>query len=261
MLRALVILLLLVNLLLLAWRGGWINTGATAPSRLEQQVRPEQLKLLGQQAASQLNKLACVELGPLETDEALRQTIAVLTRAGLTAASWQAQTTATGGTWALATIKMPSKEFQARKEETYRNARIAFEPLQGFPDEQPTLVLSRHDSEAAAEAALDAMSKRNYKGLRVLRLQSPSQQTTLRVPRLDGLQLSRLDAVANPPWGERRKSCEVAPAAGATAAVPSASASSPAPATAASGAAGTVGGTVAAPQPAASRAAARAASR
>ncbi len=259
MLRALVVLLLLVNLLLLAWRGGWINTGATAPSRLEQQVRPEQLKLLGQQAASQLNKLACVELGPLETDEALRQTIAVLTRAGLTAASWQAQTTATGGTWALATIKMPSKEFQARKEETYRNARIAFEPLQGFPDEQPTLVLSRHDSEAAAEAALDAMSKRNYKGLRVLRLQSPSQQTTLRVPRLDGLQLSRLDAVANPPWGERRKSCEVAPAAVATAAVPSGSASS-ASAPSAAGAGGTVGGAVA-PQPAASRAAARAASR
>lgn len=250
MLRALVVLLLLVNLLLLAWRGGWIDTGATAPSRLEQQVRPEQLKLLGQQAASQLNKLACVELGPLETDESLRQTIAVLTRAGLTAASWQAQSSTTGGTWALTTIKMPSKEFQARKEETYRNARINFEPLQGFPDEQPTLVLSRHDSEAAAEAALDAMSKRNYKGLRVLRLQSPSQQTTLRVPRLDGLQLSRLDAVANPPWGERRKSCEVAPAA-----VPSPAASS------ASGAVGTVGAAATAPEGAASRAAARAASR
>lgn len=250
MLRALVVLLLLVNLLLLAWRGGWINSGASAPSRLEQQVRPEQLKLLGQQAASQLNKLACVELGPLETDEALRQTTAVLNRVGLTAASWQALSTTTGGTWALATIKMPSKEFQARKEETYRNAKIAFEPLQGFPDEQPTLVLSRHESEAAAEAALDAMSKRNYKGLRILRLQAPSQQTTLRVPRLDGLQLSRLDAVANPPWGDHRKSCDVAPADVPAAAAPSASS--------ASGANGATG--AASPAAAASRPA-RAASR
>jgi hypothetical protein len=172
----------------------------------------------------------------------------VLNRVGLTAASWQAQSTATGGTWALATIKMPNKEFQARKEETYRNARISFEPLQGFPDEQPTLVLSRHESEAAAEAALDAMSKRNYKGLRVLRLQAPSQQTTLRVPRLDGLQLSRLDAVANPPWGDHRKSCDVTPEA------------APAAASSASSGAGGTGAAPASPAAAASRPA-RAASR
>jgi hypothetical protein len=234
MLRALVVVLLLANLLILAWRQGWINTGNPAPSRLEQQVRPEQLKLLGQQAASQLNKLACVELGPLEGDEALRQTTAVLNRVGLTAGSWQAQSSASGGLWALATIKMPNKEFQARKEDTYRSARIPFEPLQGFPEEQPTLVLSRHDSEAAAQAALEAMSKRNYKGIRVLRLQAPSQQTVVRVPRLDGLQLSRLDAVANPPWGEHRKTCEVTAAAVAS----PASAASAAVSGAASGAVG-----------------------
>jgi len=231
MLRALVVLLLLVNVLVLAWRQGWVGSGAAAPSRLEQQVRPEQLKLLGQQAASQLSKVACVELGPLDGEDALRQTTAVLNRVGLPATAWQAQTTATGGVWALATIKMPSKEFQARKEETYRGARIAFEPLQGFPDEQPTLVLSRHESEAAAQAALDAMTRRNYKGLRVMRLQAPQQQTMLRVPRLDGLQVSRLDAVANPPWGDHRRSCEVA-ATAAAAPAPGASAASAAASTA-----------------------------
>ncbi|SEL32486.1 hypothetical protein SAMN05216359_107226 [Roseateles sp. YR242] len=233
MLRAIVVLLLIVNALFLAWHQGWMSTGAAAPSRLEQQVRPEQLKLLGQKAATQLSKVACVELGPLETDDALRQTTALLTRSGVPNGAWEAQSTASGGTWALATIKMPSKEFQARKEDTYRSARIAFEPLQGFPDEQPTLVLSRHDSEAAAQAALDGMSKRNYKGLRVLRLQAPTQHTTLRLPRVDGLQLARLDAVANPPWGANRKSCEVAAASPAGALVASAPAvgASGAPAT------------------------------
>jgi hypothetical protein len=217
MLRALVVLLFVANVLALAWHQGWIAPGAAPVSRLSLQVHPEKMKLLGQQAVTQLATQACVDIGPLDGEEALRKATAALTKAGLSNSAWQAQTATVGGSWALATIKMPSKDFQARKEETYRSARIAFEPLVGLPDEQPTLVLSRHDSEAAAQAALDGMTRRNYKGLRVLALQAPRQQTTLRLPNIDGLQLSKLDAIANPPWGGARNSCEVATAAGASA--------------------------------------------
>ncbi len=225
MLRALVILLFVANVLALAWHQGWISPGAPPVSRLSLQVHPEQMKLLGQQAVTQLATQACVDIGPLDGEDALRRTTAALTKAGLPSSAWQAQTTTVGGSWALATIKMPNKEFQARKEETYRSARINFEPLTGMPDEQPTLVLSRHDSEAAAQAALEGMSRRNYKGLRVLALQPARQQTVLRLPSIDGLQLAKLDGIANPPWGGARNSCDVPTSAGSAAA---AAASAPA---------------------------------
>lgn len=214
MLRAAVILLFVANVLAFAWHKGWIAGAAPTAPRLEQQLHPERMTLLNQKAVSQLSARSCLELGPLMGDELLRRANAALTAAGVPAGAVEARSVDTGGVWALATIKMPSKEFRERKEETYRNARIAFEPLQGFPDEQPTLVLSKHDSEDAAQAALDALSKRNYRGLRVLRLQEPLRQTTLRLARLDGLQVGKLNAISNPPWGEKRKECDAsAPAA------------------------------------------------
>ncbi len=73
----------------------------------------------------------------------LKRANAAPTGAGIPASSIEANAANTGGVWALATIKMPSKDFANAGEETYRSAKIAFEPLQGFPDEQPTLVLSK----------------------------------------------------------------------------------------------------------------------
>ena len=59
MLRALVALLLLANLLLLAWQQGVLGSGLRAPSqaerepeRLQRQVNPEQVRVLSTQAAS-----------------------------------------------------------------------------------------------------------------------------------------------------------------------------------------------------------------
>jgi hypothetical protein len=207
MLRAAVVLLFVVNVLVFAWNKGWIAGGAANAPRMEQQLHPERLTVLNQKAVTQLATRSCVELGPLIGDELLKRANAALVAAGVPASSIEARSLDTGGVWALATIKMPSKDFRERKEDTYRSAKIAFEPLQGFPDEQPTLVLSKHDSEAAAQAALEGMTRRNYKGLRVLRLQEPLQQTTLRLARLDGDQVGKLNALANPPWGEKRKDC------------------------------------------------------
>ena len=207
MLRAAVVLLFVANVLVFAWNKGWVGGAAATAPRLEQQINPQRLTLLNQQAVTQLATRTCVELGPLIGDELLKRANAALASAGVPGSAIESRAVDTGGVWALATIKMPSKDFRERKEETYRNARIAFEPLQGFPDEQPTLVLSKHDSEAAAQAALDAMTRRNYKGLRVLRLQEPLQQTTLRLARLDGVQIGKLNALSNPPWGEKRKDC------------------------------------------------------
>ena len=96
----------------------------------------------------------------------MAQVAHTINKAGVAASEWQDQRSAQPGAWAVATIKFPNKEFGQRKEETYKRMRINFEYLAGPPEEVPTMVLSRHGSEKAAEAALEAMSQRALKGLR-----------------------------------------------------------------------------------------------
>lgn len=251
MLRALVLLLLLLNALFFGWTQGWLDGviglkagGVHEPERLNQQVNPESIKLLEPKLAAALQTRACLESGPLNSEAALSETQAALQGAGFSAADWQVQSSEQAGVWAVASIRLPTKDFQARKEETYKKLKISFEYLSGMPEEMPTLLLSRHDSEKAAAAALEALSQRALKGLRVLQLQAPSKRYKLLLPQLDGLQQGRVanlkDAAA---VAAGFKACPVQPAAAAAAS----SAASAAPA--ASGASGASSAAALGPKP------------
>lgn len=199
MLRALVLALLVLNALFFGWSQGWLDRvvgikagGDREPERLAKQVKPERISLLSPQAASALQTRSCLALGPLNGDAALAEAQAALQRAGFGAGDWQVQTAEQAGVWAVASIRLPSKDFQARKEETYKKMKIAFEHLSGPPEELPTLVLSRHASDKAAQAALEALSQRALKGLRVLQLQAPLTRHSLSIPKADGTQQAKL---------------------------------------------------------------------
>jgi hypothetical protein len=235
MLRALVLLLLLLNGLFFSWTRGWLDgvtgiraTGDREPERLAAQVHPERITLLSPQAALALQTRSCLELGPLTGDTALAEVQTLLQRAGLTSADWQAQSVEQPGVWAVATIRLPSKDFQARKEETYKKMRISFEYLSGPPEELPTMVLSRHASDKAAQSALEALTQRSLKGLRVMQLQAPMQRHSLRVPKADSAQTAKLQGLAKEPalhGGFRACASQaVGPAASAASAASSSSA-------------------------------------
>ncbi|HEX2011935.1 MAG TPA: hypothetical protein VJN44_13455 [Roseateles sp.] len=201
MLRPLVLILLIANALFFGWSRGWLDGvlglragGDREPERLALQSNPERLTLLSSQAATALQSRSCLELGPLAGDEALRSAQAALERLGLTPADWAQQSSEQPGVWVVATIKLGTAEFRARKEETYKRLNLAFEPLQGLPEEQPSLVLSRHASEKAAEAALAGYEQRALKGLRVLALQAATRSHLLRLPRADGSLQAQLKA-------------------------------------------------------------------
>ena len=167
----------------------------------------------------------CLALGPLDGDAALQAAQAALTKAGVALTAWQAQTSELAGVWAVVTIKMPNREFQARKEETYKKMRIDFEFMKGPPDELPTLLLTRHSSEKAAEAALDAFDKRSLKGLRVLQLQAPMKRTNLVFPQADGALSAQLMGLKDVALAAGFKVCQFEPVeAAASAAAGSASA-------------------------------------
>ncbi len=245
MLRALVLMLVLLNALFFAWTQGWLDQvigiksiGDREPERVAKQLHPERITLLSPQAAAALQTRSCLELGPLPGDNALAEAQAVLQRAGLTATDWQTQSSEQAGVWAVASIRLPSKDFQARKEETYKKMRIAFEYLSGPPEELPTMVLSRHASEKAAAAALDALTQRQLKGLRVMQLQAPQKRHSLTIPKADSAQTAKLLGLAKEPALHGGFKACVAQAAGPAASGASAAttASAPAPAAAASSA-------------------------
>jgi len=206
MLRTLVVILLALNALFFGWSRGWLDAvlgvkarGDREPERMALQFHAERIKLMSPQDLSAQLPPACLELGPLNSDAALQAAQAALERGGVPASAWRASIHEQPGVWAVATIKMLSKDFQARKEETYRKLKISYEFLSGPPEELPTLVLSRHPSEKAAEAALENLSQRALKGLRVLPLQAPSRRHSLVFVQADGALQARLRGLAKEP--------------------------------------------------------------
>jgi hypothetical protein len=231
--RVLVALLALSNLALFGWTHGWLDglTGMPArgqrePERMQQQLQPERVQLLAPQSAAALKRRSCLELPPLDGEAALQAAQAVLTRAGLSPADWQLQHSELPGQWALATIRLGSRDFQARKEETYKRLKISYEFLQGLPDEMPSLILGRFSSAKAAEAALANHAQRSLKGLRVLQLQPAQTRYLLQLPQVDGLQEAHLRALKEAALGGGVKACSAAAAAAAASASSSSAAAS-----------------------------------
>lgn len=219
--RVLVLVLLAVNAVFFAWSRGWLDkvTGLPAqsgrePQRIAAQQHPERIQPLAASAVAALAQRSCLELGPLEGDTALAAAQTALRGMGAQA---QVRSSEQAGVWAVATIKLSDPDFRARKEATYKQMRLPFEPLEDLPAEQPAFVLSRHGSEAEAQAQMEAFGRRGLKGLRVLALKPAQAQHTV-VVQADGLLATRLKASKDPALAAGFKACAVAaPAASAAA--------------------------------------------
>lgn len=234
MLRLIVLLLLVLNLGFLAWSQGWVERlGGTPahtgrePDRLKRQVAPDSIKVV---PATVLAKAAlqappiCLESPQLAGDEGLRAAVSALEQAGVPANAYTDQATDVAGVWGVATIRMTSSDFQSRKEATLKRLHIAFEPLKGFPDEDPSLLISRHDSAEAAQKALDALSQHSIKGLRVLAISVPGSTHRLRVAQADAALQGRLtklkDAALGSGFAPCAASAEVSASGSASAVAP-----------------------------------------
>jgi hypothetical protein len=212
--RVLVLVLLAVNALFFTWSRGWLDTvtgvpaeGGREPQRVAAQQHPERIQPLAASAVAALAQRSCLELGPLDGDAALAAAQAALKAAGVEP---QVRSSEQAGVWVVATIKLADPEFRARKEATYKQLRLNYEPLEGLPAEQPAFVLGRHASPADAAAEIAALDKRGLKGLRVLALKAPQTRHTLVVPQADGLLAGRLKASKDPALAAGFKACSAA---------------------------------------------------
>lgn len=227
--RVVVLVLLAVNALFFIWSRGWLDAvtglpadGGREPQRVAAQQHPERIQPLAASAAAALAQRSCLELGPLDGDAALAAAQTALHDLGAEA---QVRSSEQAGVWVVATIKLADPEFRARKEATYKQLRLNFEPLEGLPAEQPAFVLGRHASPAEAAADVAALDKRGLKGLRVLALKAPLSRHTLVIAQADGLLAAKLKASKDPALAAGFKACTAAPAAPAA----------PSPSSAASG--------------------------
>jgi hypothetical protein len=220
--RIVVVVLLAVNALFFIWSRGWLDAvtglpaeGGREPQRVAGQQHPERIQPLAASAAVAAAQRSCLELGPLEGDAALAAAQAALKAAGAEA---QVRSSEQPGVWVVATIKLADAEFRARKEATYKQLRINFEPLEGLPAEQPAFVLSKHASQAEATAEAAAMARRGLKGLRVLTLKAPLTRHSLVIAQADGLLAARLKASKDAALAAGFKACSAPPTAAASAA-------------------------------------------
>lgn len=222
--RVVVLVLLAVNALFFVWSRGWLDAvtglpaqGGREPQRLAAQQHPERIQPLAASAVAALAQRSCLELGPLDGDAALAAAQAALRSAGGAGVEAQVRSSELPGVWVVATIKLGDPDFRARKEATYRQMRLKYEPLEGLPAEQPAFVLSRHDSQAEATAEIAALDRRGLKGLRVLALKPPQTRHVLVLPQADGLLAGRLKASRDAALAGGFRACSAAPAAASAA--------------------------------------------
>jgi hypothetical protein len=237
MMRYWLVLLLLANALLWAWGQGWLGGRSSGeqrePERLQAQVHPERLKLLPPAQAEALRRAPplCRMLGPFADEAAWRSAEAALrSELNLPAGQWRHETRELSAQWAVASRQSSDAADLERKRGVLERAQLKARAMNLPGEEQPSLLVARFDSEAAAQA--EASRLREGKGLRALRVLELRPAQTQHWLRVSAWPAERLKA-QHASWGAGLQVCAGASAVAAAASAASepalaASAASPA---------------------------------
>ena len=203
MLRLTVLLLLLANAGYYAWTEGYLlawglgPTQQSEPQRLQQQVRPEAVRVLPAEELRRVEAQLAQAPRPPECllSPGLEQAQAGVLRSLL--ASWPA------GSWNLEGVTEPPRwivymgpyaglEQVARKRAELRQLGISFEPVNN-PQLEPGLSLGGYPSEAAATQQLAALAERGVRTARVVQERPEQRGERLLLPAVDDTLRPRLD--------------------------------------------------------------------
>jgi hypothetical protein len=220
MLRALVAALLLANLLFFGWARGWFGPPPRAadrePERMAAQVRPESVTVLPPKVATAAVTAAraaaavCLEAGPF-VETAIAAAEMSLAAAQLTEGSWSRETVWPPPVWLVYTGAVADAASRRAREAELHKYKLSFETLTSPAELAPGLVLSRHATQAEAEAALAALVAQPIRGLRVVALPAPPPQLWLRVASADSPVRARLQALSSAALAGGFRPCAVRP--------------------------------------------------
>jgi hypothetical protein len=212
MLRLLALALVLANAGYLAWSQGWLASYGLGPAvqaephRLDQQLRPDAMRLLTVAEARQLegsNPVAPTSTAALPASECLQaglftdeQAAPLRTRlqAGLPPGSWSLEPGTEGGRWMVYMGKYTNPETLAVKRSELRRIGVPFEQLTSAAF-GPGLSLGRFESQPNADAELVNLAQRGVRSARVVLERPELRGLQLVVPAADASLRSLLDGM------------------------------------------------------------------
>lgn len=226
MLRALAVLLLLANLLVLGWTQGLFDSLRSTkpdadrePERLQRQVNIDQVRVLPAPAASAALAAAkasaateaaeaasaaaaatghCLEAGPIPASQQAAAEKLLHDGAGLATGTWTTVASERKGSFLIYMGKYADEETLERKVEELKRLRIEPQVMKSSAELSPGLTLGRFDEKAAAEAELGRLSQRGLRTARVITLVPAVPLVTLRVPSANEAQREKLSALKLP---------------------------------------------------------------
>lgn len=204
MLRLLVLLLLLANAAFFAWSQGMLlawglgPTQQAEPQRVQQQVRPEAVRILPPGELRQVEAAAAQGPRPPECLQSPVLDAAQVPplRTALDAwpaGSWTLQPVAEPARWIIYMGKYAGPEQVARKRAELRQFGITFEAP--APELEPGLSLGSFPSEAAANAQLAVLAEKGVRTARVVQERPEQNGQRLVLPALDDTLRPRLDEI------------------------------------------------------------------
>jgi hypothetical protein len=213
MLRLCVLLLLLANAGYYAWSQGLLAAWGTAPAqqsepqRLEQQINPGAVRLLGADEVSQLQsgpRLAeCFQAGPFDEAEtpALRQALGTLP-----AGSWSLEPAVEPARWIVYMGKYPDAETVARKRAELRRLAVSFDAVSN-PALEPGLSLGGFATQAAAAQQLEVLAQKGVQTAKVVQERAELRGQLLKLAAVDDALRPRVEDIKPALNGKALRSC------------------------------------------------------
>lgn len=186
--------LVLANGLFFAWSQGYLRGYGLAPAvqsepqRVQQQIHPEAIVVLGKQdlskaeaqAADDAKPKECLQVGPFDDAQAAKL------RSGLAASAlapdvWQLNTVAVPERWVVFIGKFANQAALDKKRAELNALNIKSDAVSA-PHLVPGLSLGRADTEAGANEELGRLQKAGVRTARVVQERAASQSTQLKLP-------------------------------------------------------------------------------
>ncbi len=214
LLRTTALALLLANGAYLAWSQGWLSpvglgpSTSSEPQRLQQQIRPEALRVQpsagapappataaspavpAASAAPAVEATACWQAGPFDAAQAdaLRTALAA---AGVPADAWTLEGQAASGRWIVYMGRYPDAESLEKKRAELRALRVDTAPMTQAAL-APGLSLGVFSTQEAANEHLAQLARRGVRTARVVPEQREAATSRLRLPAADAARRAQI---------------------------------------------------------------------
>jgi hypothetical protein len=206
MLRFFVLLLLLANGAYFAWAQGHLASLGFAPpqqsepQRLQNQIKPDAIRLLSNTEAKRVEALAstpaakapeCLQTALLSDKQASAVREAA---ASLPANAWRLEEATEPARWIVYMGKYANAEALAKKKAELRELSVAFESLKN-PSLEPGLSLGGYLSQSQANESVANLARRGVRTAKVVQELPERKGQMLKLPSVDDSLRSQLDGI------------------------------------------------------------------